>query len=209
MKPGGRTRHQQADRTSLTLASASVAAILGLASVFLWFGSPRPPYGRGGDTIGGPFSLVDDHGNAVTERSFPGKFLIVYFGYSQCHDVCPATLNTLSASLDRLGRKADAVQPLFVTIDPAHDNSAVLRRYVSAFSNRLVGLGGSEAQLRKVADEYGVLRTYHSSPAGGIATVLDHSSVLYLMSPDGRFIAPIPADAGEMVMAQTISRFVS
>ena len=209
MKRGGRKRPKRTHRKARLWAGAGAAAILGLASLLLWLAAPQPRGQHGGDTIGGPFNLIDDHGRAVTERSFPGKFLVVYFGYSQCRDVCPATLNTLSAALDRLGRRADAVQPLFVTIDPAHDDAAALHRYVSAFSNRLVGLGGSEAQLRKVADEYGVLRHVRSGPATHGTMVLDHSSVLYLMSPDGRFIAPIAADAGEMVMAQTIARFVS
>jgi len=190
-------------------AWASIAAILACTSVFLWLALPGLDARRAGDTVGGPFSLIDDQGHPVTEHSFPGKYLVVYFGYTTCPDICPATLTTLAASLDRLGRKADLVQPLFVTIDPAHDTRAVLHRYVKGFSARLVGLTGTDAQLTRVADEYRVIRRLHNAPESHERATYDHSSVLYLMAPAGNFIAPIPADASETVIAGTISRYVT
>ena len=209
MKAGKAARRRQRDRGALALASGSVAAILFVASLVLWLGPPGREAGSAEDRIGGPFSLIDDRGNQVTDQSFPGKYLVVYFGYASCRDVCPATLNTLAASLDRIGRKANLVQPLFITIDPAHDTPAVLRRYVGAFSTRLVGLTGTDAELGKVADEYKVVRIVHGARDLPAVVTLDHSSVLYLIAPDGRFIAPIPADASEMVMMQAIARYVS
>jgi protein SCO1/2 len=193
----------QRGRGVLALACASVAAILVCASLFVRVARPGGALHRSAETIGGPFSLTDDNGHAVTERSFPGKYLVVYFGYTTCPDICPATLNTLAASLDRLGRKADRIQPLFVTIDPAHDTPAVLHRYVGAFSARLLGLGGTDGQLKKIADEYGVVRSARA-PSG-----FDHSAVLYLMAPDGRFLAPIPVDVSETVMQEAIERYIS
>jgi protein SCO1/2 len=184
----------------MLVLGAGALAVLAIASSFLSRQAPGT-----GALIGGTFSLVDDHGGSVTERSFPGKYLLVYFGYAACPDICPETLNTLAASFGRLGRKADLVQPLFITIDPAHDTPAVLRRYVGGFSSKLVGLTGSEREVSKVADEYHVVRTPHA----GNTPRLDHSAVLYLMGPDGRFIAPIPADASEGVMAGAIARYVS
>jgi len=209
MKTGKAARRRQRDRTALALASGGVAGILLLASLLLWLTTPDRGVGPTENRIGGPFSLIDDRGNPVTDHSFPGKYLLVYFGYTSCRDVCPTTLNTLAASLDRLGRKADLVQPLFITIDPAHDTPSVLRHYVGAFSTRLVGLTGSDAELGKIANEYKVVRIVHAEPGVPSAVTLDHSSVLYLIAPDGRFIAPIPADASEMVMAQAIARYVS
>jgi len=190
------------------LACASVAAILVCASLFLWLATPARDARRTADTVGGSFNMIDDRGHTVTERSFPGKYLLIYFGYTACPDICPATLNTLSASLDRLGRKADRVQPLFVTIDPAHDTPAALHRYVTAFSSRLIGLSGTDVQLDRMANEYDVIRKPHSLPGGTAPPTFDHSSVLYLMAPDGTFLAPIPADASEMVMAEAIGRYV-
>jgi protein SCO1/2 len=208
MKRGRVARRNPRDRRAFVVACASVAGILVCASLLVWLASSGMDARRSGDTIGGPFSLTDDRGNPVSERSFPGKYLVVYFGYTTCPDICPATLTTLTASLDRLGRKADRVQPLFVTIDPAHDTPAVLHHYVGAFSGRLVGLSGSDVEVAKIADEYKVVRAVHNSPEPHKPTGFDHSAVLYLMAPDGRFVAPIQADASEMVMAEVIGRYV-
>jgi len=185
----------QRDRKALVLGLGGVAALFLLAAGFTWLLPGGPP------APGGPFSLVADDGREVTERSFPEKYLLVYFGYASCRDVCPATLNTLGAAVDRLGAAGARVQPLFITVDPARDTQAMLRRYVTGFGGHLIGLTGTPAELRKVADEYGVV----SDVSGG---VIDHSSVIYMMAPDGRFIAPIPAGASEMVMAQAIARRV-
>jgi protein SCO1/2 len=202
-------RSKQRDRKALALVLGGGAAILLLASGLLWLATPAASVGGSAARIGGPFRLTDDHGHTVTERSFPGKYLVVYFGYTACPDICPATLNTMAASLGRLGRKADLVQPLFITIDPAHDTPAQLHRFVAAFSPRLIGLSGTQAELDKVADAYHVVRDVHRDQGGQTRTTIDHSSVLYLMAPDGGFVAPIPADASEMVMARVIARYVS
>lgn len=208
MKKGRLPHRSPRQRQSLVLACGSVAAILVCASLFLWLAAPGLDARRSGDTIGGSFNLTDDQGHPVNEHSFPGKYLVIYFGYTACPDICPTTLNTLAASLDRLGRKADRVQPLFVTIDPAHDTPAVLHRYVSAFSSKLVGLSGTDMQLDRIANEFDVIRKPHGQAGGSAPPTFDHSSVLYLMAPDGKFLAPIPADASEMVMAEAISRYV-
>ncbi len=209
MKKAPVTHRRHRDFKALALMYGSVAAILVCASLLLWLASPGLHARRADYAVGGPFNLIDDRGNMVTEHSFSGKYLIVYFGYTTCPDICPATLNTLAASLNRLGRKADHIQPLFVTIDPAHDTPAVLHRFVSAFSSRLVGLSGTDSELGRVADEYSVIRKPHAARDAQSAVTFDHSSVLYLMAPDGKFIAPVPADASEMVMAAAINRYVS
>ena len=203
MKKRYMSRRDRRDRAALALACGSIAAILACASLFVWLAVPGAAMRRPAETIGGPFTLTDDRGRPVTEHSFPGKYLVVYFGYTMCPDICPATLNTLAASLDRLGRKADRIQPLFVTIDPAHDTPAALHRYMGAFSTRFLGLSGTDGQLKKIADEYGVVRSARL-PAG-----FDHSAVLYLMAPDGRFVAPIPVDASETTMQEAIEHYIS
>jgi protein SCO1/2 len=106
--------------------------------------------------------------------------------------------------MDRLGRKASLVQPLFITIDPARDTPPVMQRYVAAFGPRLIGLSGTPAALRQVAEEYHVTSVRRAG-----SDELDHSAVLYLIAPDGSFVAPVPADASESVMAQVIARYVS
>jgi protein SCO1/2 len=191
----------------MAILLAGASGVLLLASLMLWLLTPeRPPHGEA-SRIGGPFTLVADNGAVVTEHSFPGKYLLVYFGYTACRDVCPATLNTVAAALNRLGGKAALVQPLFITVDPLRDTPAVLRRYVSAFSPRLIGLTGSQAALLQA--EYAYRVTAILNQGQGAAYALDHSAVLYLMAPDGSFVAPIQAGTSEMVMVQAISRYVS
>ena len=193
-------RRQARERRGLTLAGGGVAVILLMATGVFWLTSPTGMRQRGG--IGGPFSLVADDGRTVTERSFPGKYLAIYFGYTSCRDVCPATLNTLTAALGRLGESARLVQPLFITVDPAHDTPAVLRGYVAHFSPGLLGLTGSATEIAQVAREYGIVAIPHGA-------AVDHSSVILLLAPDGTLITPIPADASEMVVAQALARYVS
>ncbi len=179
--------------------AAGCLAALAFAGLWIWL---EPSGGRvAQDRVGGPFTLVADDGRTVTDQSFPGKYLIVYFGYTSCRDVCPTTLNTLAAAMGRLGAKAALVQPLFITLDPGRDNPAVLHRYVKAFAPTLIGLTGSAEELHRTADEYRVVSVLHQDRG---AYALDHSSVLFLMSPDGRLVRPVRADASEMVMARTI-----
>ena len=182
------------------LAPALLAA---LAFAGLWIWLEPPAQGPAQARVGGPFTLVADDGRTVTEQSFPGKYLIVYFGYTTCRDVCPTTLNTLAAAIGRLGAKAALVQPLFITLDPGRDNPAVLHRFVKAFTPTLIGLTGSPAELHRAADAYRVVSVLHQD---GASYGVDHSSVLFLMAPDGRLVTPVPAGADEMVMARAIGR---
>ncbi len=203
MKTRRAVRRRERDRKAFTRAWFGVAAILLLAGTF-WLTVPGQRK-QGG--IGGPFTLMADDGYLRTERSFPGKYLAVYFGYTHCQDVCPATLNTLAAALARLGGAAERVQPLFITVDPSRDSPAVLRRFVAGFAPNLMGLTGTPDQLAKVERGYRVVSVPHVGAAPA-SYVVDHSSVIYLIDPDGAFVAPIPADASEMVMAQAIARYV-
>jgi len=145
-----------------------------------------PPEAGGGLSIGGPFRLTDDKGRAVTDASFRGRWMLVYFGYTSCPDVCPTELATIAAALHDLGADADRVAPLFITIDPARDTPKVLAAYVRLFDRRLIGLTGTPAQIAATAHAY---RAYYQKVASGIGNAyhMDHSSFIYLMGPDGRF----------------------
>ena len=188
-------------RRRTTSLGAAIAATLAFAGLWIWLEPPSVHEADG--RVGGPFTLVADDGRVVTDQSFPGKYLIVYFGYTACRDVCPTTLNTLAAAMGRLGAKAALVQPLFITLDPNRDSPAVLHRYVKAFAPTLIGLTGSPAELHRTADEYRVVSVLHQDGAG---YAVDHSSVLFLMAPNGRLVAPVPAGADEVVMARAIGR---
>ncbi len=152
----------------------------------VWLSGARPPILSAYLTsaIGGPFTLVADTGQTVTDRTYRGKWLLVFFGYTHCPDVCPTTLNAMAASLRQLGPAAAQVQPLFITVDPEHDTPQVLANYVKAFS-RIVGLTGTPDQIAAVAREY---RVYFSKDetAQERDDQLDHSAFVYLMNPQGK-----------------------
>ena len=159
--------------------------------------------------IGGPFELQDGDGKQVTDRDFRGKYMLVYFGYTFCPDVCPTTLNEVAEALDQLGARSTQLQPIFITVDPKRDTPPVVKQYVAAFTPRLIGLTGSDEQIAKVAQEYRVYYAEHRTGPGPNDYSMDHSSVLYLMGPDGRFIAPIRADEDGAHMAADLSRLMS
>ena len=191
------------DREGLLIAISGVAFLLLLASSYLWL-LGLPP--RATEALGGPFRLTASDGRIVNELSFPGRYKLLYFGYTHCRDVCPTTLASLAGALDTLGQKADLIEPLFITLDPDRDTPNVLRTYLAAFTPRLLGLTGTAAQLGAIAHTYRVTSLVHPAAAGGYD--LDHSSVLYLMAPDGRFIAPIRADASAAEMAATLATYL-
>ncbi|PWC43478.1 SCO family protein [Azospirillum sp. TSO22-1] len=155
--------------------------------------------------VGGPFRLTDHTGKAVTDADYRGKYLLIYFGYTFCPDVCPTELSTMAAALDKLGPTADTVQPLFITIDPERDTVAHMADYVPLFHPRLVGLTGTPDEVRTVAREY---RVYAAKAPGssGEAYLMDHSSFVYLMGPDGKFVAVFPGGTGPEKMAADIKK---
>lgn len=185
-------------RQGLAALLGTTAGLLVLAGGFLWMLGGAGPPGAGG--FGGPFRLQASDGRVVTERSFPGRTLLIYFGYASCQDVCPVTLSAVADALQTLGGRGDRIQPLFITIDPARDTPKVLQGYVAGFSPRLLGLTGTPDELRRVQRKYRIASSIH--PGG----VLDHTSVLLLVGPDGHLLAPIRADEDGAAMAADIAR---
>jgi protein SCO1/2 len=135
-------------------------------------------WGRG--SVGGPFELIDHLGVRRTDADFRGKFLLVYFGYTYCPDVCPTDLAQIAAAIDRLGADGDKIQPLFISVDPERDTPAVLKTYVSAFHNRLVGLTGTPEQVEAAAKAY---KAYYAkyAPEGSSEYFAGHTGFIYLM----------------------------
>ena len=177
-------------RLSLILMSAAIVLAL-VAGYFIWHaGDDLPALDRNVETgsaaIGGPFTLIDQNGVKRSSADFRGKFMLVYFGYSYCPDVCPTTLALMADAIDRLGHKGDAIVPVFITIDPERDTPAKLKPYVASFGPRFVGLTGDLKSIKKVADLYRVYIKKEPLENGNYA--MDHSSVIYLMGPDGKFV---------------------
>jgi protein SCO1/2 len=187
----------------IVVGAAALLVLVLIGAGAVWFTQGGAP------TIGGPFKLVNGQGKTVTDRDFRGHYLLVYFGYTFCPDVCPTTLNQVAEALDKLGPKGAAVQPLFITVDPKRDTPQVVGQYVEAFSPRLVGLTGTPEEIAKVAREYRVYYAIHKNAEQPADYTVDHSSILYLMSPSGAFIAPIRADQSGADMAKDIARHLS
>lgn len=147
-----------------------------------------------GLTLGGPFQLTDNHGRSVTDTDYRGRWMLVYFGYTNCPDACPLTLQKLTVALKDLGPLAERLAPLFITVDPARDTPSQLASYLENFDTRIVGLTGSSQQIAAVAKAY---RVYYApdAPATSGNYLVGHSSILYLIDPSGRFDALLPADA--------------
>ena len=182
-----------------------LAVLLIGAGAFMWLG------GNGGGSalrIGGPFTLQDGNGKPVTDRDFRGKYMLVYFGYTFCPDVCPTTLSAMADAMDKLGTAADRVQLLFITVDPKRDTPSVVKQYAAAFGPRVQGFTGSENEIARVTKEYRVYYAEHRTGPGPNDYSMDHSSVLYLMSPNGAFLAPVRADLPADEMAAALQKLM-
>ncbi len=166
------------------LAAACLVAALLLAGC-----SPGTPSFRSADvtgaTFGREFALTDHNGTARTLASFRGKAVVVFFGYTQCPDVCPTALATLAEAKRQLGADGERVQGVFVTIDPERDKPELLRNYVPAFDPTFLGLYGDAAATEKVAKEFKVL--YRKVPGSTPETyTMDHSAGMFVFDPQGR-----------------------
>jgi protein SCO1 len=164
-----------------------------------------------GAALGGPFTLTDQDGRRVSDSQFAGQYRLVYFGYTFCPDVCPTTLQKLMSGFKAFegsaGDRAARVQPILITVDPARDTPAVMKSYVAAFSPRLIGLTGSEAEVKQVAKQFAVY--YKKQQAEGASGYLmDHSSAPMLFGPDGAPIALVPADEGPEAVTRTLDQWV-
>ena len=177
---------------AVALLLAVVAALLVYTPLGrqLWQGQNAG--GSGAALIGGPFHLTDQNGQVRTEADFRGQFLLVFFGYSNCPDTCPTTLQTISTALDKLGPDAAKVTPIFITIDPDRDTPQVLKAYAANFTPRLVALSGSAEEIAAVAKAY---RIYYKKIGEGAGYSMDHTALIYAMGPDGRYLAHFPTEA--------------
>jgi protein SCO1/2 len=179
-------------RKGLLAAAVMVGAIaVAAGATALWMGlALRAQVQSGATKIGGPFTLVDDTGVQVSEADLKGKSTVMYFGYTFCPEVCPTTLTDLVQWMQMIGRDADRLNYVFVTVDPERDTPKVMHDYVSAFDPRIRGLTGTSEQIAKVTKEYGVY--YKRIPTSDGGYVMDHSAVLYMMDPNVRFVGVIP-----------------
>jgi cytochrome oxidase Cu insertion factor (SCO1/SenC/PrrC family) len=141
--------------------------------------------------IGGPFALTDQDGRPRSDVDFRGKLLLVYFGYTYCTDICPTDLQATSSAIDKLGPAGDAVQPLFITVDPEHDTPETIKLYVALFHPRLIGLTGSASEIKRVALAY---KVYYAKAEREKKSdrLIDHSGFIFLVGRDGKYLGIFP-----------------
>jgi protein SCO1/2 len=138
--------------------------------------------------IGGPFSLVGADGKPVTDRDFRGRYMLIFFGFTHCPDICPAELQVIAQALDQLGDKAKTVVPIFITLDPERDTPEAMANYVKSFGGNFVGLTGSPEQIATVAKVYRVAYSKVENKDSPGDYSVDHSALVYLMDPEGRYV---------------------
>ncbi len=158
---------------------------------------------------GGRFMLKDHFGRVVTDQDFSGKFMLVYFGYTYCPDVCPTSLQVITTALEILGKEADAIQPLFITVDPERDTASVLREYLSSFYPTIIGLTGSKAMLESVTKKYRVFYS-KTSEKGADADdyFMDHTASVFFMGPNGEYLARFPYSTTSEEMARKMREII-
>jgi protein SCO1/2 len=197
-------------RLVLFFGVATVVVIAAAAAVlWIWDGG-RMQSSAGEALVGGPFALTDQHGQPVTEQDFAGRYMLIYFGYTYCPDVCPMSLTNMVAALDQLPpEQAGQVVPILITIDPERDTVEQLASYASLFDPRLVALTGSEDEVRAAAKAYRVY--YHKAEAGADTKdyLVDHSTFVYLMGPDGKYLTHFGLNASPEEMAETIGNEIA
>jgi len=182
-------------RNPVVRAVAAAVLLLAIVAGVLLY----TPFGRhlwqsetGIALIGGPFHLVDQNGQARSDADFHGQYLLVFFGYTNCPDVCPTTLQTITTAMDKLGSDAAKVTPVFITVDPERDTTAVLKAYAANFTPRLVALSGNPDAIAAAAKVY---RIYYKKVGEGADYSMDHTALVYLMGPDGNYLAHFSNEA--------------
>jgi protein SCO1/2 len=157
--------------------------------------------------IGGPFHLVDQNGKPFGEADLNGKWHLVFFGYTNCPDTCPTALNEMALALDRLGKERAAVAIVFITLDPERDTADVLKSYVASFDAPIVALTGTVEEVAQAAKAYRVYYAKHPRADGGYD--MDHSAVIYVMDPGGRFTATFTPDSTAKAIAEQLQKLLS
>jgi protein SCO1/2 len=154
----------------------------------------------------GRFALETPAGNTVTQVSFPGKWLLVYFGYTQCPDACPTALNAIAGAIRDLGPLADQLQPLFITLDPQRDTPHVMADFVKSFDSGMIGLRGSDAETAAAANAFQVYYAVRDLDHSEYA--IDYSSFIYVVDPAGRVVALLTGNLSAQAMAEALFRLL-
>jgi protein SCO1/2 len=198
--------------TTIALALAGVLAGAGLGMLALRAPSSTTDAETqvtGKAAVGGPFSLVDQTGKRVTDKDFRGHYMLVFFGYTSCPDICPSGLQVMSAALDKLGPRGADIVPILITLDPQQDTPQKLASYIKSFSPRLIALTGTDGDIAATAKAYRVFFQKIPDEQDPSHYSIDHSGLFYLMGKDGALLAPIPHTTDVDQFVQEIDKALS
>jgi protein SCO1/2 len=201
----------QSRNTTFLILMIVMIAVVAVAGVAIWRATQSGPAASAGSgvNIGGPFTLTDQTGAAVTEKTYDGSYRLIYFGYTFCPDACPTELGVMAQAIEEMGPAGQKVQPIFITIDPDRDTVQQLKTYVPLFDKRLVGLTGTPQQIAAVAKEYKVYYAKADQPGVDAKSYgMNHSSFVYLMDPNGKFLTVFSSDTDSDKMAAEIRRYM-
>jgi len=190
-------------RTMKALLGVWIAVLVGAAS---WIGWDAMQGGQ--PAIGGPFTLVDQNGRTVSNETLRGKPTLIYFGYTFCPDVCPTSLLLMETAIEKLGPDAaKKVNLVFITIDPERDTQKLIKDYVGNFGPAFIGLTGTPDQVAAAARAY---RVYFQKVPGkdGAPYLMDHSSIVYLLDRNGRFVTHFTHEAKAEAIAAGVERLL-
>ncbi|MBL27563.1 MAG: SCO family protein [Rhodospirillaceae bacterium] len=191
------------------VAAAAIALLLSIAGRMGLIGGPTQQTEVGGTPdIGGDFTLVNRQGETVTNETYAGKYRLIYFGFTSCPDVCPTTLQIITLAMDDLGDAASDVLPMFVSLDPERDDPAKVDAYLKNFDPRFVGLTGSPDQVAATAKTYRIYYAKVDLPDSALGYTIDHSSFIYLMGPNGRYLTHFTHNDDPEAIAKKVREIV-
>jgi protein SCO1 len=196
---------------TIIIAGFLIGALGGAAALLLTRAGPGANVVTLGKAlIGGPFTLIDQNGKTVSDKDFRGRYMLVFFGFTHCPDICPAELQVMSESLAALGPKAEKIVPIFITLDPERDTPEVVGDYVKNFGSDFVGLTGTPEAIAEAAKAYRV--TFSKFVPDGQDDnqnySIDHSAIAYLMGPDGDYVTHFPYGTRFATMTETLRRYL-
>ncbi|MBN66366.1 MAG: SCO family protein [Rickettsiales bacterium] len=192
----------------LLVISVSVAGLLAWTLTPNSNGLPSDTsYGEA--AIGGAFTLTDHNGNVVTDKDLLGKYSLVFFGFTHCPDICPTSLLIISNVLEQADVPSEQITPVFISVDPERDTPETMAKYVSHFHPSLIGMTGTDEQIKQVTDAYKVYYAKVQQENSALGYSVDHSGFIYLMDPQGKYVTHYPHNVTQQALTESLKQHVA